>query len=88
MNYDDFAELELFTEGPAAIAAASMVKLRLDLARSYPEKRYQDALAASLEHIIALLIQLCELDRVPWDEVVERAKARATLETFFIDENI
>ena len=87
MNYDDFAELDLFAEGPAVIAAASIVKLRFDLAKMFPDE-YQDALAASLEYILTHIIQLCELDKVPWGEVVERAKARAVLETFFDDENI
>ena len=87
MNYDDFRELKLFAEGPAAIAAASMVKLRSDLVESFPMD-YQDALAASLEYITAHLIQLCELDGVQWGKVFERAEARARLETFFDEENI
>ena len=88
MNYDDFAELELFTEGPPATAAASLVKMRFELAETFPDEQYQDVLAASLEHVLAHVIQLCEKDSISWDEVVQRAKARASLERFVDDENI
>ena len=88
MNYDDFAELDLFTEGPPGVVATSMVKLRFDLAKMFPDERYRDALAASLEHVIAHVVQLCKRDKISWDEVVERAEARASLERFFDDENI
>ena len=88
MNYDDFAELGLFTKGPAAVAAASMVKLRFELAETIPDKQYQDALAASLEHVLAHVVQLCERDKISWDEVVGRAENRASLERFFDEENI
>ncbi len=64
------------------------MKLRLQLAKIFPGERYQDALAASLEHVLVHIIQLCEIDGISWDEVVQRAKARASLETFFDDENI
>ena len=88
MNYDDFAELDLFGEGPAAVAAASMMKLRFELAKAFPDERYRDALAASLEHVLAHVVELCKRDKISWDEVVERAEARASLERFFDDENI
>ena len=87
MTYDEFENLGLFDDGPAAIVAEAVVGLRFDLAESLPDA-FQDAVAASLEYILAHTIQLCEMDGVPWGEVVERAKARASLERFFDDENI
>ena len=59
----------MFEEGPVAVAAEAVLSLRLRLAEMYPPRgptsnaAYRETVEASLEYVLAPLIQFFTLDK-------------------------